>query len=60
MAREKKDALPLHVRIDAGLMAQLDAYCREVGWTKTTAIERMLKSFLQEQNPMVPELKKNN
>ena len=58
MAREKKDALPLHVRIDAGLMAQLDAYCHEVGWTKTTAIERMLKSFLKEHAPNTTVVKK--
>ena len=58
MAREKKDSLPLHVKIDSELMLQFESYCRQVGWTKTTGIERILKSYLDEKVPIVAETKK--
>ena len=46
MARQKKESVSLHMKVDAELMQRFNAYCDEVGQTKTMAFERIVASFL--------------
>ena len=46
MARLRKDYTDLHIKMDTTLMNRLIEYCDEVGQTKTMAIERIIKDFL--------------
>ena len=46
MPRKKKDYIQLHIKMDTDLMKRLEDYCEEVGQTKTLAIERIVKMFL--------------
>ena len=48
MAREKKNGKHINMYIEREILEQLDIYCEAVGQTKTTAIERILKSYLDE------------
>lgn len=48
MSREKKDSKNLNIKIDRVLSDRLEEYCRELGQTKTTAIERILAKHLDE------------
>lgn len=48
MAREKKDAKNLNIKLDRALAERFEAYCMELGQTKTTAIERILRKHLDE------------
>ncbi len=49
MAQQKKDYIALHIKMDAPLMRRFEEYCKEVGQTKTTAIERIVAAFLEER-----------
>lgn len=49
MARQKKESVSLHMKVDAALMERFNAYCDEVGQTKTMAFERIVASFLDER-----------
>lgn len=49
MARQKKDYVSLHMKVDAELMQLFNAYCDEVGQTKTMAFERIVSAFLKER-----------
>lgn len=46
MPRQKKDWKALNVKLDASLYDQFAAYCEDLGQTKTTALERILKSTI--------------
>lgn len=46
MARPKKDGVFINYYIQKDIKNRLDKYCDEVGQTNTTAIERILKQFL--------------
>lgn len=46
MAQKKKDYIALHIKMDAALMRRFEKYCEDVGQTKTTAVERIIASFL--------------
>lgn len=46
MARPKKDAIALNMRVDATIMKRFSAYCEEVGQTKTLAFERIVTAFI--------------
>lgn len=46
MAQKKKDYVALHIKMDADLMHRLEAYCDEAGQTKTMAVERIIRAFL--------------
>lgn len=46
MPRQKKDYIPLHIKMDTNLMKRLEDYCEKAGQTKTLAIERIVKEFL--------------
>ena len=48
MARQKKDYISLHMKVDADLMRKFNDYCDEVGQTKTMAFERIVSAFLEE------------
>ena len=48
MARVKKDGKALNCNIDRQVYEQLEVYCRDVGQTKTVAIERILKQFFND------------
>ncbi len=42
MPRKKKDYSPLCMKVDAEVMKRFNAYCEEVGQTKTLAFERFV------------------
>ena len=48
MAREKKDGRYINYYIEREIFEQLEQYCKEVGQTKTLAIERILKEFFDD------------
>lgn len=52
MARPKsnKERKPINCNIDVEVYDALDEYCKEVGQTRTTAVERILKRFLEERS----------
>jgi len=46
MPRAKKDGRCLNCIIERSIYDQFERYCENVGQTKTTALERILKQFL--------------
>lgn len=50
MAQQKKDYIPLHIKMDTSLMRRLEEYCEEAGQTKTMAVERIIAAFLDEHD----------
>ena len=48
MPREKKDSKSLNIKLDRTLSERFEAYCLDLGQTKTTAIERILIKHLDE------------
>lgn len=48
MAREKKDGRHINLYIEREVIEHLEQYCEEVGQTKTVAIERALKQYLND------------
>lgn len=48
MPRPKKDYISLNMRVDAEIMKRFNAYCEEVGQTKTRAFERMVSTYLDQ------------
>lgn len=46
MARAKKDGKHVNFYIKTSILDLLDRYCDEMGQTKTEAMERILKKFL--------------
>jgi len=46
MPREKKNYIPLSMKVDATVMERFNAYCVEVGQTKTLAFERIITEYL--------------
>ena len=48
MPRPKKDGVYINYYIQKDIKDRLDRYCEDVGQTNTTAIERILKQFLDE------------
>lgn len=48
MPRRKKDGVFINYYIRRDIKERLDKYCEDVGQTNTTAIERILKKFLDE------------
>ena len=47
MPRPKKDGVHINYYIEKDVKGMLDAYCEEVGQTNTMAVERTLRSFLE-------------
>lgn len=54
MARPRKDYKALNVKLDSKIMERFVQYCNDLGQTKTTALERILKKHLDQYE------KKNN
>ena len=52
MARPKsnKERKPINCNIDVEVYDALDEYCKEVGQTRTTAVERIIKQYLEERS----------
>ena len=48
MARPKKNYKPLNIKMNKEIYDLLDDYCEEKGQTKTMAVERILKKFLND------------
>ena len=48
MRKAKKDGRSLNCIIDRKIFEKFEAYCSEVGQTKTLAIERILNQFFNE------------
>ena len=49
MPRPKKDGRHINYYIDRKIFEELESYAQEKGQTMTTALERILKQFLDEQ-----------
>lgn len=45
MSKQKKDGRSLNCILERKVYDQLEAYCNEVGQTKTLAVERILNQF---------------
>ena len=51
MARPKsKESKAVNINMDITILQALEKYCEETGLTKTTAIERILKQYFENQN----------
>ena len=48
MAREKKDAKILNIKLATPVYDQLDRFCEESGLSKTIATEKILAQFFDE------------
>lgn len=48
MARQKKDARVLNIKMDSNIYDQLNRFVLETGLTKTVATERILQQFFDE------------
>ena len=49
MAQHKKDYITLNIKMDAALMRRFATYCKDVGQTKTLAVECIIGAFLDER-----------
>lgn len=49
MAQHKKDYITLNIKTDAALMRCFATYCKDVGQTKTLAVEHIIGAFLDER-----------
>lgn len=50
MPRSKKDYKNLNIKLERKISEQFEEYCDKMGQTKTTAIERILQKYLEEQS----------
>lgn len=48
MARTKKDAKILNIKLDREIHEQLEQFCDESGMTKTIAVEKILQHYFEE------------
>ena len=58
MAQHKKDYITLNIKTDAALMRCFATYCKDVGQTKTLAVERIIGAFLDERGVKVEKERK--
>lgn len=58
MSREKKDAKNFSCKLDREIFDQLEEYCRLSGQSKTTAVERAIRKYLEENMEKMRELSK--
>lgn len=62
MARPKKNGTYLNVCIETPIYGRLEKYCEAAGQTKTVAVERALKAYLEdydEKQKLLKRLTKN-
>lgn len=57
MARPKKNGTYLNVCIETPIYERLENFCKDVGHTKTVAVERALISYFDEYEEMKKKLK---
>ncbi len=50
MSRAKKDSVLLHCRLDRKISEDITKFCEKSGLTKTTAVERALKFYIEHYN----------
>ena len=50
MPREKKDAVPVAIRMDKEIYDKLTVFCADSGQTKAVAIERALAMYVADYN----------
>ena len=62
MAKTKTPYKSLNVRLNAELSDWFENYCDQVGWSKTTGVERMLLYFKEnhEEDSMSVKRNQNN
>ena len=48
MARLKKESHPFSIKMDSEVYARLEVYCEQSGQSKTVAIERAVKMFIDD------------
>ena len=57
MAKAKKDGDYLHCYIKSDIMADLNAYIDETGYSKTVAVEKAIRMFLDSQKKIRNQIK---
>ena len=58
MAREKKENVPVSVRMEKKIYERLAEFCEESGQSKTVAIERAVNLYIDEYNKMMERVEK--
>jgi metal-responsive CopG/Arc/MetJ family transcriptional regulator len=56
MARPKKENHPITVRLDKDLFDRLNEFCERSGQSKTGAIERALKAYIDDYDTMMEKV----
>ena len=60
MARTKKDAKILNIKLEREIYEKLERFCDESGQSKTVAVERFLNKALDEYFDRPEEMRKMN
>lgn len=60
MARPKKDAKILNIKLDREINEKLEKFCEESGQSKTVAVERFLNKCLNEYFEKPEDLRRTN
>ena len=55
MPKKTKDSVPVSMRLDRGVYERLRAYAEDKGQTYTTALERIITAYLNEQEKQKPK-----
>lgn len=58
VAQHKKDYITLNIKMDAALMRRFATYCKDVGQTKTPAVECIIGAFLDERGAKAEKKRK--
>ena len=60
MMKQKKESLPLSVRMDKATFERLTKFCEESGQSKTVAIERAINMYVDDYDEKMKKLKEND
>lgn len=60
MARPKKDAKILNIKLDREINEKLEKFCEESGQSKTVAVERFLNKCLNEYFEKPEDMRRTN
>ena len=60
MARPKKDAKILNIKLDREINEKLEKFCEESGQSKTVAVERFLNKCLNEYFEKTEDMRRTN
>ena len=58
MSREKKDSKNFTCKLDREIFEQLEEFCKLSGQSKTTAVERAIRKYLEENMEKMREFSK--